>query len=299
MKDKELIIISGPTASGKTGLGVELALRLGTEVVSADSRQIFKEMCIGTAVPSTEERKGVIHHLIQTVSIHENYNASRFENEALNLLENLFGVYEKVVMVGGSGLYINALKYGIDDLPAADPEVRRILSERMEKEGIESLRKELKILDPISYSWIDLRNPMRVLKALEVSIMTGIPYSSHLNRSRKERNFLIRQFVTNPERKTLYENINRRVDGMIADGLIGEAEGLMPFRERNALNTVGYREIFGYLEGNLSKEEAIVQIKNNTRKYARKQITWFRKDRENIWCDSNQEVDYILKKLNE
>jgi tRNA dimethylallyltransferase len=281
--NNELIILAGPTAIGKTAAGIELAKALGTEIISADSRQMYKEMSVGTAVPSEEERKGIPHHFIQNLSIHDDYNASRYENDVILLLDRLFARYPKVLMVGGSGLYIDAVRFGIDDLPVMDPELREHLKLRFREEGIESMRRELKQLDPVSYSRIDLKNPKRIQKAIEISLLTGKPYSEHLTRPRKPRNFRIRLLALNMERNELYRRINSRVISMIQNGLEEEARRLFPLRHLNALNTVGYKEMFDYFNGRMSRSEAIVKIQDNTRKYARKQLTWFRKDPEYTW----------------
>jgi len=281
--DKYLVVIAGPTASGKTSTGIGLAEHFSTEIISADSRQIYKETSIGTAVPSKEELARVKHHFVQTVSVSRYYNASLFETEVLALLKKLFIRYNIVLMVGGSGLYIDAVCSGIDDLPSVDPDIRQALAEKLSKEGLPSLTRELKKADPDSYSRVDLRNPMRVLKALEITLQTGRPYSGFLKKSKKSRDFNIIRFALDIDRDDLYDRINRRVDHMMESGLLNEVKGLLPLREYNALKTVGYRELFSYLDGDLSLEEAIVQIKNNSRKYARKQLTWFRKNNLYKW----------------
>jgi tRNA dimethylallyltransferase len=283
---KELIILAGPTAIGKTTAGINIALNLGTEIISADSRQIFKEMTIGTAVPDSDQLRQVKHHFIQTKSIHEPYNASCYEVDVLELLENLFKKYDKVLMVGGSGLYIDAVRYGIDDLPNADHELRARLQKQLDEEGIESLRNDLRLLDPLSYKKVDLKNPKRVQKALEISIQTGKPYSSFLTSPKKNRPFQVRIACMNTEREKLYKRINQRVIGMIHQGLIEEVRSLLPNRNLNALKTVGYKEIFSYFEGDLSLEEAIEKIQANTRKYARKQLTWFKKYEDCQWFEA-------------
>lgn len=291
---KELIIIAGPTGIGKTKLGIILAERFNTEIVSADSRQIYKEMETGTAVPGKEDLKRVPHHFIQNKSIYDYYNASMYENEVLELLETLFLEHEKVVMVGGSGLYIDAVRSGIDELPGIDMDVRNKLFRQLEEEGLESLCRELEKLDPVSYAKIDLKNPKRVQKALEISIMTGKPYSSFLSSVKKNRDFKTKLIALDMDRKDLYERINTRVLEMIENGLVGEVESLIPNRHNNALNTVGYKEIFEYFDNSLTLEEAIEKIQANTRKYARKQLTWFRKDKEYNWFHPD-DLDNILK----
>ncbi len=293
MTNKELIIIAGPTGVGKTQISIEIAKKLGTEIISADSRQIYKEMSIGTAVPSSEQLKAVKHHFIQTKSIHDYYNASMYEQEVLGRLKTLFEKYDKVILCGGTGLYIDVVRKGIDELPEIDMKLRTQIQNRLEKEGLESLRKELKILDPETYQRIDLKNPKRVQKALEICLLTGKPYSSFLNQPEKKRDFRQKLIVLNIDRTELYERINKRTDKMIEAGWIDEAKELYPYRDRNALKTVGYRELFAYLEGLYTLNQAIEVIKANTRKYARKQITWFRKDKEYKWFSTDQ-IEEIL-----
>ena len=275
-------------------MSIELAKQLGTEIISADSRQIYKEMSIGTAVPSSEQLKAVRHHFIQTKSIDDYYNASIYEQEVLERLKTLFEKYDKVILCGGTGLYIDAVRKGIDELPEVDMKLRKHVQDRFEKEGLESLRKELRILDPESYKRIDLKNPKRVQKALEVCLSTGKPYSSFLNQPAKKRDFRQKLIVLNIDRTELYERINKRTDKMIEAGWIDEAKELYPCRDRNALKTLGYREIFAYLDGLCTLDQAVELIKANTRKYARKQITWFRKDKEYKWFSTGQ-INEILK----
>ncbi len=280
---KELIIIAGPTAIGKTGLSVELAEENKTEIISCDSRQMYKEMTVGTAVPSQELLERVSHHFIQVKSIREYYNASRYENDVLSLLDRLFKTYDKVIMTGGSGLYIDAVRFGIDELPEMDDEVRQQIQRQYEEEGIESLRHDLRKLDPLSYERIDLKNPKRIQKALEITLITGKPYSSFLTAPKKKRDFSFRLIALDRPREELYRNINHRVHEMISRGLTDEARRLYPYRQYNALNTVGYRELFDHFEGKMTLEEAITRIQANTRKYARKQLTWLKKDPDWQW----------------
>jgi tRNA dimethylallyltransferase len=288
------VLIVGPTGVGKTGVAIRLAESLGTEIVSADSRQVYRELTIGTAVPEEEQRKRVRHHLLQHRSVTEDYNASMFEEEALQALSDLFEKYGKAVVCGGSGLYIRAICQGIDDIPAVDPEVRRTLLQRMKEEGPESLRFELKKLDPVSYRNIDLRNPMRILKALEISLSTGRPYSGFLTRGKKKRDFQSLKIGLNIERNVLYNRINYRVDEMIEKGLLEEVRTCMEYCHLNALNTVGYRELFDHLDGNTSLPEAVDLIKRNSRRYARRQLTWFNRDQDIHWFEPGQ-VDEIIK----
>lgn len=293
----ELIIIAGPTGVGKTKLGLWLAKKLDTEIVSADSRQIYKEMRIGTAVPSAEELASVQHHFIQSVSIREYYNASIYEHQVLDRLKGLFNHRNYVILLGGSGLYIDAVRNGIDDLPGVDMKVRNGLRLRMENEGLESLVAELREKDRSSYDRIDLKNPKRVLKALEITTMTGKPYSEFLTRPVRNRFFSSRLIALNLPREDLYSRINQRCVEMMEAGWVKEAEELYPFRNLTALNTLGYKELFACLEGLYTPDQAVERIQANTRKYARKQITWFRKEKEYKWFEpGNREeiVKYIL-----
>lgn len=277
MSRKVLHLITGPTASGKTDLSIELALELGAPIVSCDSRQIFKEMKIGTAPPSESQLAAVPHYFIHSHSIFDGYTAGRYETEAIALLEKLFANLDNVVMVGGSGLYADAVCYGIDDFPPADEGLRKSLTERVKKEGVESLRRELKIVDPESYRQIDISNPQRVVRALEVTLATGRPFSTYKSKRKKKRFFNLKRINLDPDREQLYERINRRVDCMMEQGLLDEARGLYEYRDLPALKTVGYRELFEYFDGNVSLGRAVELIKRNTRRYAKRQITWFKK----------------------
>jgi len=290
---KTLIIITGPTGIGKTAAGIALARHLQTEIISADSRQIFKELTIGTAVPTKQELEAVKHHFIQSHSIHENYNASKFETEVMALLSKLFQQFNEVVMVGGSMLYIDAICKGIDSMPDADPEIRESLKKQLQNEGIESLRLQLKKLDPEYYSNVDLKNPARIVHALEICLMTGKPYSSFRSNPKKQRPFEIIKIGLNCERDELHRRINQRVDKMVEAGLEKEARKVYPLRHLNALNTVGYREWFAYFDGEISREKAIELIKRNSRRYARKQLTWFRRDSEMYWFEPQQTSDIL------
>lgn len=293
-----LAVIAGPTAVGKTQTAIDIARYFHTEIISADSRQIYREMKTGTAVPSEEQLAVVKHHFIGNHSVHEYYNASMFEFEVIALLDKLFEKHHLVIMAGGSGLYIDAVCKGIDDLPAVDPEIRtRLKSEFMQK-GIEWLRQQVKNTDPDYYQHVDMNNPKRMLKALEVYAMTMRPYSSFLTRQKKERNFVVIYIGLNVQRDILYNNINRRVEQMVNQGLVDEARQLLPFRNLNALNTVGYKEMFDYLEGKTSLDEAIDLIKRHTRQYARRQLTWFRKNKEMQWFEPH-ETDAIISYIND
>ncbi len=301
-KGKTLIIVTGPTAIGKTKIAIQVAKHFNTEIVSADSRQFYRELNIGTAVPPAEELRSVKHHFIHSHSVHDSMNVSRFESEALKLLEILFMKHQVVVMTGGSMLYIDAVCYGIDDLPDVDAEVRQNLTARLQEEGIESLRRQLKMLDPDYYETVDLKNHARIIHALEICLMTGKPYSSFLTAPKKERPFSIVKIGLDRDRAALHREINRRTDKMIEAGLEKEARGLYPLKHLAPLKTVGYREFFTYFEGTVSKEEAIRLIKRNTRRYARRQLTWFRNDTAIKWFhpdESVQIIEYLENQLRE
>ena len=278
-----LIILLGPTGVGKTDLSLQIASHFHTEIISCDSRQLFKEMSIGTAVPDEKYLQQIPHHFIHSNSIFDNYNAARFETEVLELLQSLFAEHPVVVMTGGSMLYIDAVCNGIDELPDIDPELRSALNERMKNFGIQHMRAELKMLDPVYYQEADLQNPIRIIHALEICYTTGKTFSSQRTRTKKARDFNIVKIGLNRERTELYNRINQRVDQMVNSGLVEEARSLYPHRHLNTLNTVGYRELFDHFDGLCTREEAIEKIKANTRKYARKQLTWFRKDPDIQW----------------
>lgn len=290
---KHLIVLTGPTGIGKTKTGIQIAKNFKTEIVSADSRQIYKEMTIGTAVPDFEELNAVKHHFIQTHSIHEVYNASRYENEALDVIDSVLKTNNLVLLVGGSMLYIDAVCRGIDIMPDADAEIRKMLKDKLEKEGLESLRFQLKKIDPNYYNSVDLKNPNRIIHALEISIQTGKPYSSFRSNPNKTRSFSIIKIGLNCDRKKLHNRINYRVDQMIDAGLENEARNLHHLKHLNALNTVGYRELFAYFDGKTTLEKAIELIKRNSRRYARKQLTWFRSDNEINWFEPEQSNEII------
>ncbi len=290
---KHLIVLNGPTGIGKTKTGIQIAKNFKTEIVSADSRQIYKEMTIGTAVPDFEELNAVKHHFIQTHSIHEVYNASRYENEALDVIDSVLKTNNLVLLVGGSMLYIDAVCRGIDIMPDADAEIRKMLKDKLEKEGLESLRFQLKKIDPNYYNSVDLKNPNRIIHALEISIQTGKPYSSFRSNPNKTRSFSIIKIGLNCDRKKLHNRINSRVDQMIDAGLENEARNLHHLKHLNALNTVGYRELFAYFDGKTTLEKAIELIKRNSRRYARKQLTWFRSDNEINWFEPEQSNEII------
>ena len=290
---KSLIVILGPTGIGKTDLSIDIAKEFKTEIISSDSRQIYKELKIGTAVPTHEQLKKVKHYFIGNKSIYDYYNASMFELEVLEVLNKLFSNLDYVVMTGGSGMYINAVCDGIDDLPTINQELREDLIKQYKEEGIESLRLQLKMLDPKSYSKIDLKNPKRILKALEVSIQTGRPYSSFLSESKKKRNFKIIKIGLQRDRNELYERINLRVDQMIEAGLIDEAKRFYKDHHLNSLNTVGYKELFEFFDGKITQEKAIELIKRNSRHYAKRQISWFSRDKEIVWFNPEKKEEII------
>lgn len=278
-KEKTLIVIAGPTAVGKTALSIEWAKKLNTCILSADSRQFYKEMKIGTAAPNESELKEVKHHFIAHLSIHDYYNVSMYEIQALEILKQAFKTNDYVIVCGGSGLYIDALSYGIDTLPDPDPVLRKQLTELHLKKGTDDLLRQLKELDPEFYEIVDKNNPKRILRALEVCIQTNQTYTSLRKNQQKKREFSIVKYCLSLPRETLYQRINRRTDQMIADGLLDEAKALYPFKHLNALNTVGYKELFDFIDGKYTLEESIEKIKTNTRRYAKRQITWFKRDK--------------------
>lgn len=275
--EKELTVIVGPTAVGKTDYSIGLAKEYGSPIISCDSRQIFREMKIGTAPPSPEQLAAVKHYFIFSHSVSQYYTAGKYELEALAIINELFKTHDRLVVVGGSGLYVDALCYGLDDFPPADIELRNHLMERLEREGLESLRLELKQLDPESYYSMDIANRQRIVRALEVTLTTGRKFSSFKTNKAKERPFKINRIVLSMPREELYERINRRVDQMFDAGLVREVESLVRYRDMPALQTVGYKEIFEYLDGKHSLETARELIKRNSRRYAKKQITYFKR----------------------
>lgn len=284
--EKKLIIILGPTAVGKTEYSLQMAEKLHTEILSCDSRQMFREMKIGTAAPTEEELKRVPHHFVGHLSIHDYYSCGKFEIDALAKCNELFQKHDTLIMTGGSMLYIDAICKGIDDVPNIDEELRSSLWKRFETDGIENLRNELKLLDPEYYATVDPKNGKRIIHALEICLQTGKPYSSIRKNSIKERPFIIEKIGITRPREELYERINLRVEKMFEDGLLEEARTLYPYRELNALNTVGYKELFEYFDGNWTLEYAKQMIQQNTRHYAKKQITWFKRDPEIIWKEA-------------
>lgn len=271
-----LLVITGPTAVGKTALCVELARRLGTEIVSADARQVYRELSIGTAKPTREEMQGVPHHFIDSHSITETYTAGQYERDALRVLDGLFGRYPVVILTGGSGLYLKVVTEGMDTLPDPDPALRETLRRRLETEGLGTLLAELERADPAYFAQVDRQNPVRVLRALEVIRQTGQPYSSLRTGTKAERPFRTLGICLTRPREELYARIDARMDQMLAAGLVDEVRKLVPFREHNALQTVGYQEVFGYLDGTYDFDEMVRLLKRNSRRYAKRQLTWFR-----------------------
>lgn len=290
---KTLIIIAGPTAVGKTALGIEIAKHYKTEIISADSRQFFKETTIGTAKPSLEELAIVKHHFIDSHSITQEFSVGHYEKQALEVLQNIFVTHDYAVMVGGSGLYINAIINGFDELPEIDIEVRNTLNQRFNEEGILILQEELKEIDPVYYQTVDLNNPQRVIRALEVYYSSGRTFSSFRTGIKRERAFKVVIIGLNMDRDKLYKRINLRVDIMLKQGLVEEVKALLPFQHLNSLNTVGYSEIFDHLNGNIDLERAVELIKQNSRRYAKRQITWFKKVEGIKWFEPNQKEDII------
>ncbi len=296
MSIKRLIVIVGPTGSGKTDLSIRLALHYRAPILSTDSRQVYRGMPIGTAQPTDEQLKTVEHHFIASLDIKDRLNCGEYEVQALACLEKLFAQHDDVVAVGGSGLYVRALCEGMDELPQADEALRRELERRLADEGIGALAEQLRELDPRYYEEVDRSNPARVMRALEVCLQTGRPYSAQRTGVRRERPFRIIKIGVNLPREVLYDRINRRVDAMVAEGLEAEARRLYPHRELNALQTVGYREFFDCFDGRVTRDEAVELIKRNTRRYAKRQLTWFRRDPGIRWfapTDDEEMIRYI------
>lgn len=293
---KRLIVIVGPTGSGKTDLSIRIARRYGAPVLSTDSRQMYRGMAVGTAQPSPEQLQEVEHHFIASHDVKDNLSCGEYETQALARLDELFAAHDYVVAVGGSGLYVRALCEGMDDLPQADEQLRRELASRLATEGLESLAAQLKTLDPAYYDKVDRSNPARVVRALEVCLQTGLPYSQLRTGTPRPRNFGIVKVGVDMPRDMLYERIDRRVDCMLADGLEAEARALYPYRHLNALQTVGYREFFDYFDGRTTYDEAVALIKRNSRRYAKRQLTWFRRDGGIRWFgpdDTEAIISYI------
>lgn len=290
---KHLIVVTGPTAVGKTSLCIKLAKKLDCEIISADSRQFFKELAIGTAKPAKEEMNGVIHHFIDFISIEEEFNAGKFELAALKLLSTIFKENDFALMTGGSGLYIQAVCEGMNDIPAVDARFREELYEELEQHGLELLAEELKVKDYEYFQLVDKSNPQRIIRALEICRGTGEPYSSFRQDKKFIRDFEIIKIGLDRDRDELFDRINLRMDQMIAAGLFEEAKAHYHHRHLNALKTVGYKEVFDYLDGKYDKEEAIRLLKRNSRRYAKRQLTWFKKDPEFVWFHP-EEFDKIV-----
>ena len=295
---KTLIVLTGPTAVGKTAVSLDIAKHFGIPVINADSRQIFKELIIGTARPTETEMQEVRHYFVGTLSIDDYYSASLYEQQVLELLDKEFQSHDYALLSGGSMMYIDAVCDGIDDIPTIDDDTRALMKQRLKEEGLEALVEELKRLDPEYYEIVDRQNPRRVVHALEICVMTGKTYTSFRKRSKKERPFRIIKIGLDRPREELYNRINARVDKMMSDGLLDEVKALYPEKELNALNTVGYKELFDYLDGRWPLEEAVERIKGNTRRYARKQLTWYKKDEQIRWFhpdDKQSIINFISK----
>ncbi len=293
---KTLIVIVGPTGVGKTALCLKVAEELNTVIVNADSRQIFSEIPIGTAAPTADEQQRVRHYFVGNHHIGDYYSASMFETDVMTLLDDLFRDREQVVLSGGSMMYVDAVCNGIDDIPSVDPDIRRQVMADYEREGLETLCARLEKLDPEYFSIVDRKNPKRVIHAVEICLSTGKTYTSFRTNVRKDRPFRIIKIGLTLERDILYDRIDRRVDKMISDGLVSEAQAMYPHRHLNALNTVGYKELFDYFDGKCTLDEAVFKIKCNTHKYCRKQLTWFKRDKDIRWfspANIEEIINYI------
>lgn len=291
---KTLFVLIGPTGVGKTALSLSIAEMLGCDIVSADSRQMYADLKIGTAAPTGKELARVRHHFVGQLALTDYYSAARYEEEAMKCLSNLFLTNDHALLTGGSMMYVDAVCKGIDDIPTVDEETRAFMMERYDKEGLEPLCAELRLLDPEYYRIVDLKNPKRVIHALEICHMTGRTYTSYRTQSCKERPFRIVKIGLRREREELYERINRRVDIMMEEGLLDEVKSVLPYRHLNSLNTVGYKELFMYLDGEWSLDFAIEKIKQNSRIYSRKQMTWFKRDTDIHWFHPDDK-DEILQ----
>lgn len=297
---KTLIVLIGPTGVGKTDLSIKIAEKYGSPIISADSRQLYSDLKIGTAAPTEEYLKRVKHYFVGTLKLTDYYSAAQYESEVISLLEELFKSNNTILLTGGSMMYIDAICKGIDDIPTVDSETRQMMMEKYEKEGLDRLCAELKLLDPEYYSTVDLKNPKRVIHALEICYMTGKTYTSFRTGNKKQRPFDIIKIGLCRDREELYERINKRVDIMIKEGLVDEVKSVYEYRNLNSLNTVGYKEIIQYLEGNCTLEFAIEKIKQNSRIYSRKQTTWFKRDNDITWFHPDKEeeiMEFIESKL--
>ena len=298
MNSKRLLYVAGPTASGKTSLAIALAQHFDTEIISCDSRQFYKEMSIGTAVPDSEELAAVKHHFIQQRSIHQPYSIGAFQREALDSLKTLFKTKDTVILVGGSGLYADALIDGLDHFPEVDPAFREQLNKQLEHDGIEALATRLKDIDPGYHQKVDLGNPHRLIRALEICLSSGLPYSSFLGNKKAPTFFKSQKIILQWDRSILYERINKRVDQMVAAGLEAEAQNLYPNKDVNALQTVGYREWFAHFDGISDRTTTLEEIKKNTRRYAKRQTTWFKRYQDALLVPGGSIVEDVLKKFN-
>ena len=301
MKDSQnfLITVVGPTAIGKTALSILLATHFKSDIISCDSRQFFKEMKIGTAVPEETELAAATHHFIQNKSIFEAYNVGQFERDTLKKLATLFQENSVQIMVGGSGLYVDAVLNGLDAFPRVAPSIREKLNLELESKGLESLQNRLKEMDIETYKNIAIDNPQRVIRALEVCIGSGTPYSTFKNKPKAPRNFTSIKIGLEAERPSIYDRINLRVDRMLENGLLEEAKALHEYKQLNALQTVGYRELFSFFEGEVTQEFAVSEIKKNTRRFAKRQLTWFKRDKETLWFDSQTDIEKIITDISE
>lgn len=291
---KTLVVIAGPTAVGKTALSIEIANYFNTEIISADSRQFYKEISIGTAKPTPKELSQCKHHFINNISLKENYSAAQFEHDALSLCTSLFAIHNQIILTGGSGLYIDALCNGFDEAPASSPMVRKELEELLIANGIEALQQNLKNIDPEYAAKVDMNNPQRLMRALEINKVSGQNMSFFQKGQAKQRPFHILKICLTMDREILYERINKRVDKMLSEGLEDEALAWYHLKNINALQTVGYKEFFDYFEGKMSYNETVEKIKQNSRNYAKRQLTWFKRDKSYHWFDVNLERNKII-----
>ena len=294
-----LITIVGPTAIGKTALSIKLANHFKSAIISCDSRQFYKEMTIGTAVPEPEELAAAKHHFIQDRSIFDDYNVGEFERDALKKLDDLFLTNSTQIMVGGSGLYVDAVLKGLDYFPDVDKQIRIDLTQELQEKGIQSLQEKLKVLDLETYTTIAIDNPHRIMRALEICIGTNIPYATFKNKPKTPRNFNSIKIGLTADREIIYNRINQRVDLMIENGLLDEVKKLHQHKDLNALQTVGYRELFSFFDGDFTKEFAISEIKKNTRRFAKRQTTWFKKDTETLWFDYKTDLNHVISTISD
>ncbi|MBK77721.1 MAG: tRNA (adenosine(37)-N6)-dimethylallyltransferase MiaA [Flavobacteriaceae bacterium] len=298
MKKKTLIYITGATGIGKTKVSILLANKLNSEIISSDSRQFYKEMTVGTSVPSANDLKTVKHHFIQHMSVVEDYSIGNYEKDCIKIINEKFKIHDLLIMTGGSGMYADSVLYGLDEFPNINKKIRNNLISLFRKKGIGCLQEKLKEKDPIYYRKIDLNNHQRIIRALEVCIFTGKTYSSFLKKRKANRIFNIKILIIEEDRNKLYKKINNRVDLMIKNGLEKEAKSLIKYRDKNSLQTVGYKEFFDFFNGNITKDEAILKIKKNTRNYAKRQITWNKKYKNAIRISPNTSLNKILKLIN-